>query len=261
MRSLFAVWLLLTSLIVALAQSAVQPAQPDLFKTVKPEATIRVHRHSLGADLVEITLLDPNYPPEVLRSQVQRLGTYLKSEPTALNVQYVDLGVSPESRYLRATFGIDGLSDPAKGIYRLGALAKAMAGGPAGHQIHGIMVIFEGQKPLATTLQSYGLAPGSPVSVMGMYQPGPIGLEYRIALNTQDPSKIDIPESMTAASANATVLSPSRPEQSVPWLLYGSAVLFALAVGALVYSVTLRKSRSRPSRVSQKQSTGTFRHR
>ena len=253
---MLSVWLLVASMAITLAQSA----EPNLFKTVKPEVTVRVHRHSLGADLVAITVLDPTYPPEVLRSQVDHVGEYLKSKPIAVAVAYTNLG-NPDSKYLRATFGIDGLSEPDKGIYRLGALAKAMAGGPNGHQIHGMMVVFEGQAPRTTTLQSFGLAQGSPVSVMGEYSPGPIGLEYRIALNTQDPSKIDIPESTTAVAVNAVAARPSPPEQPTPWLLYGSAVLFALAVGALVYSVTLRNSRSGAARPSRKQPTGTFRHR
>jgi hypothetical protein len=259
--SLISMRLLLTVcfLIALLDVGAAQQNSQNLFQTVKPEATIRVQKHPTGADMVEITLLDSQYPPDVLRNQIRRLGVDLGSDPRGVTLSRQTFSRGPGGQFLRADFAVDRLTDPANGIYRLGPLARAMVGAPKGHEIHGLMVIFEQQAPTSSTLQNYGLRPGAPVSVMGGYEPGQIGLEYRIALNTQDPSKIDIPDHAGAETPLPRVLPPQIP--STPWSLYGSAALFALATGALVYSLTLRNSGPRPPSASKNQFTGTSRHR
>jgi hypothetical protein len=237
-----------------------QESNQNLFTSVKPEATIKVQKHSMGADLIEITLLDANYPPQVLRDQIRRLGADLHSDPRGVTLSLVTMSKNdPGGAFLRANFAVDGVTDPEAGVFRLGPLVRSMTGAPAGHEIHGLAIIFERLAPKPTTLEQFGLGPNSPVSVLGRYTPGPIGLEYRVALNTQDPSKIHIPDQQTTVSETAPASPPEPPK--TPWMLYAAIALFALAMGALVYSLTLRSSGPRPPRGSKNQYTGTPRHR
>jgi hypothetical protein len=256
MRLLLTVCFLMCLLGVGLTQQSAQ----NLFNSVKPEATIRVQKHPMGADLVEITLLDSQYPEDVLRQQIQRLGAQLQCVPRGVTLEHVEMSKGPGASFLRARFAVDGLADPASGIYRLGPIARAMTGAPKGHEIHGLMVLFEDQAPGPSTLQTFGLQPGALVSVQGGYQPGRIGLEYRVALHTQDPAKIDIPDRAVVETPHPATPAPAPPPPT-PWLLYGSIALFALGAGALVYSLTLRNSGPRPPSGSKNQFTGTSRHR
>ncbi len=256
MRLLLTVCFLFTLLSLGLTQGTAT----NLFTSVKPEATIRIRKHSMGADLVEITIGDSQYSPEALREQIRRLGTELHSEPRGLALSQVEFTKNdPAGAFLRANFAVDGLTDPAQGIYRIGPLARAMAGGPKGHEIHGLAIIFEGLAPTDTTLVEYGIRDGSPVSVLGRYEPGPIGLEYRVALNTQDPTQIVIPDRKSAAPP-VTPASANSPS-STPWLLYAAVAFFALTIGALVYSLTPRNSGPRPPKALKNQPKGTSRHR
>jgi hypothetical protein len=188
------------------------------------------------------------------------MGKELNSPPRGLMVfGYSFRPNDPAGTFVKATFATDGLADPNSGVYRLGPIARALAGGPAGHQIHGIAVIFENMAPGADTLQSWGLASGDPVAVEGKYEPGPIGLEYRILLRTQDPAKIDIPDRPTV---NQPVpASKPAPAKDNPWGLYGLLVVSAIAIGALVYSLTLRRPSRRSSPASRYPRKGSSRHR
>lgn len=232
----------LTLVLAGLAAGSFGQAAPreSLFRTVKPEATVVVRKHRLGADLVEITVLNPQYPSSVLRAQAEAIGKYLKLEPRGVLLIPEDLGNGGVLN--KITFGVDGLYDPQQGVYRLNPIVKAMAGIPAPYTLHGLSVIFEQATPGPQSLRNFY---SDAVRVESDAQPG-IGVEYRVQLLTQDPDRIDIPDTSQQASVTVVRKQTARSDG----FLWGLIVVAALALGALVYSLVLRVRppvRSRPS--------------
>jgi hypothetical protein len=245
--------------VLALSVSLAQTDNEDLFRTLKTDATVRVQRHSMGADLVEITLLDPAYPERALREQIAELGAELHSEPRGVAVTAVASRPNDlESTFIKASFAVDGLSNPATGTYRLEPIARALAGGPPGHEIHGILVNFFGLAPGPQTLRTFGGATAA-VTVQGGYSPGPIGLEYRIALHTQNRKLIDIPDSTPSTQVLAANTQPKKSD--IPWFLYAAFGFGAVGLGALVYSVTLRSAAPRTHQKTRYPNSGSSRNR
>jgi hypothetical protein len=54
---------------------------PHLFDTVKPDVNIVIKRHPVGADLVDIKVLDPHYSPELLTKQCELLCAAVNQSP------------------------------------------------------------------------------------------------------------------------------------------------------------------------------------
>ena len=100
-------------------------------------------------------------------------------------------------------------------------------------------MVFEKQKPNADTVKDYR---SDAVEVQADSQPGSIGIEYRISLKEQNPDKIEIPDSALAVAKGPNqIVVPGGPDTAT-YVLIGLA---AVAVGALVYSLTLRGPRRR----------------
>lgn len=224
---------------LALAACAgAQPGAPggqarSLFLTVKPQVTVVVREHNTGADLVEMTLLDPHYPPEVLQSQIATLGALLNSKPRGLHVYRQQ--ILKDLSFIKATFAVDGLVDPQKGL-RLAPIVKALAGAPGKRALRGMSIIFEGQAPNERTVRRFA----SPaVEVEAQADPGFGGIEYRVRLLTQDPARIDLPDG-APVPVQPAVPVPKPPRGGVDWTLIALFGVAAIAVGALVYSLLLR---------------------
>jgi hypothetical protein len=214
---------------------AQQSTSANLFQTVRPEVFVVVRKHSTGADLVEITMVDPTYPPGLLRERVNKLGEYLGSPVRGVFVS--DPKMPGYAGSTKATFGVDGIMQNGK--FRLTPVARAFAGIDSPNEISGISVVFEKQTPNADTVKDYR---SDAVDVQADSQPGSIGIEYRISLKDQNPSHIEIPDSALAVTTGPNQIVPRGGPDTATYVLIGLA---AVAVGALVYSLTLRGPRRR----------------
>ncbi len=180
----------------------------------------------------------PGYSIATLQKQVNSLAAYLPKAPWGLAVTpYApDAKSMPGVVFARATFAATGLIDTQTGAFRLEPLARMLTGAEGKNEVHVISVVYESLRPGANTLQNFS---SSSVQVQGVSDQSQIGLEYRIKLLTQDPSKITIPE---LATETAKKPPPVAPTQGVDWLLWTLIVVAALALSALVYSLLVRGS-------------------
>ena len=222
---------------VLLTPAAFGQTSGNLFTTTRPDAGIVVRKHAAGSDVVEITMQQPQYPVELLRSQVAKLGQLLGSEPTALQIGPYQVGADSRLTFTRAFFGINGLIDRANGVLHVEPLAKAFAGAPKPNTVDVLMIQFEGEKPGENTLRVYEPKTGE-VRVQGMSAANALGVEYRVQLLTQDPDKISIPDDRRTPPRQ--IVTAPAPKSGPDWVLYAVIVVAALAVGALVYSLLLR---------------------
>ena len=203
----------------------------------KLDATFIVTLHKTGAQMIEVTLLDGNYPADVLQSELLDFGKRLGSDPRGLQIFRTALrSDDPSLSFVKAKFAVDGLMDPLQGTFRLAPIAQAFAQSPATNRIKNILVTFADQKFGPKTLQKFD----SPfVQVRGRFNEDPKGLEYFIQITTDDPSKLTIPDSYEAPQ----VAAPSKPkkEGSNVWFL-ATVVVAGVSFGALVYLALVRTS-------------------
>lgn len=224
-------------LVAALAHAQPKEEEKSLFVSAKPDAWIVVRKHQVGTELVEITMLQPKYPGDLLRGQIDRLGQLVGVKPWGIQVG-VHAPSNASMSFTKGSLAINNLVDKEKGIFRLQALVQAFAGAPEANRIRTLSILFEGARPTVQTLMKFS---SDAVRVEAQSDSGPIGLEYRVQLKTQDPNRLLIPESQPAA------LKPPlpKPETRTDWTVWALIAGAAVAVGALVYSLMLR-SRPRP---------------
>jgi hypothetical protein len=219
------------------ASALAQTPDPSLglFKSVKPQAAIVIQKHTTGADVVEITMLDVGYPPDVLRARVLDLCKRLGVEPRGLNVfRYTFDPEKPDGSFLRASFAVTGLIDRDRGVVRLGPIAQAFAGIARPNQIEGLSVVFAGEVPAKNTLARF-ISEG--VQAEGTIQASPPSLEYRIKLLSQDPDQVAIPDT----SEPTPTIGKTEPQSTgADPLTLGLIAAAALAAGALVYALLIR---------------------
>ena len=233
MRLVASIPALLLSVWAAAQTSETAPA--DLFRTVAPQATIIVTKHNSGADVVQITMLDPNYPAETLRAQIADLGKRLDVEPRGVQVFTFNADTSGTTQgFLRASFAVNGLIDDTRDRLRLQPIVQAMAGVPAPFTLRGLGVIFANRQASRATLAAFS----SPaIQLQGTVQASPPTLEYRVKLLEQAPDRIVIPDT-------AEPIEPVKPSEGkakgVDGLTIGLIAAAVLAAGALVYSLALR---------------------
>jgi hypothetical protein len=223
-----------------------EPTQ-SLFSTVRADVTVVVRKHSTGADMVEITMRDPNYPVALLQRQVEKICAGLGSAPRGLQVAPVRISSDPSPNFvfIKANFATDGIIDTAGGALHIAPILKGFAGAPPPYTIQGLALDFESLTPSTTTLQRFAMP--DVLQAEGRYsqQPPLQGLEYRIKLLTQDPDKIVFPNRFDPAKPQ----SIARPQGvgTAPWLIISVFAIVGLAVGALVYFALLRTAkRARP---------------
>jgi len=211
---------------------------------VPPTAAFTVQRHSIGADVVELTFLNAEFPHQLIRQIAERVGAETGTPIRGLQI-YRTPGSGTDIRFLKASFATNGLLDPASGIVRLQPLARAVAGIQAPVTIRGISVGVSNFRPSARTLRTYV---GTAVAVAGTITANPLGLEYRIALLNQDPSVILVPDEFLPERSAALKPSTAR---SPAWLVPILLGVAAIATGFLVYFVTLTFGRPAPRRVDR----------
>ncbi len=198
----------------------------------RPDVVIRVKKAPTGADYVWIQMVAEKYPPELLEAQCLKIADNLKSEARGLQISVSGTGSGPggkEMKILGAFFATDGIADPYQGIFRLNPLVKAFAGVKLPYEIDSLVIMFEGMKPIkGVTINS---ADANGAKVTGQYDSNLRLIEYRVELTSQDPLKIDIPE--TLGQQTKLTQTPSNNRTWNPLLAWvaGAAIL----TGVLVY--------------------------
>jgi hypothetical protein len=192
----------------------------NLFATLKTDVSVVVKKHATGSEFVTITMLSGDYPAKLLQDQILMFGKLMGSAPQGITVERVE--VDPEKPYLaflRGSFAIHGLIDLAEGKLRIQPLLQAFTG-DHGQTLEGWTIIFEGLQPSSTTVQTYR---AGPVTGQARYSTKPVGTEYRIRVQTQDPAEVSFPDRIAEPSVPQ---SPSPPGSGPPiaiWILVGVA--------------------------------------
>lgn len=199
------------------------------------DVAVVVREHRLTADEVVVTVLNPEYPEELLEKQILALGVDLKSAPRGLSVGRVRMiEGNPKSDFVRAVFAVDGLIDRANGVLNPAPILRAFAGAPDPFTIENIQIVFDGERPNAKTIKRHVT---DAIEATGTAVSSPPSVEYHVRLLSQDPAEIDFP--LTAPEPSYPVkTSPQSSGSSL--LFYGAIAVAALAVGALVYLALLR---------------------
>lgn len=188
----------------------------------------------VGADLVTITVLDPDYPAELLKAQSEAIGRNTGSGARGIRVFQEGTGSGSSAGALwKSTFAVDGIVDLPHRLFKLQPIVAALAGAPSPHTLTQFYVDFDQLPTGPETLDGFS---SSAVRVGRVVEPGTV--QYAVELSSQDPARISIP------GAKETVAkSPSAPVRQVAagtdWVVLAASVLAALAAAALVYSLLL----------------------
>ena len=213
-----------------------------LFLKIHTDMTVIVQKHPLGADMVRITMLSPHYPSDLLRSQCNELCNELGTQARGLAVTQSSLspGEGDQFTFVEATFATNGIIKD-NGDFHIEPIVKAFAGAPATFTVEGISVDFDGIDPSKTALQRYDVP--NVIQAEGRYTNDPPlkGVEYRIKLLTQDPTKIVFPDEFSPATPATTAAAPLKKDSGSSLLV--GFIVAALLVGALVYFAMLRVGR------------------
>lgn len=204
----------------------------------RPDVTVVVREHTTSADMVEVTMSRADYPVDLLRKQMEFLGTELNSMPRGLDVQTIALDPSNKAlHFVKARFAVDGILDKPGGRLNIQPLLRAFAGAPDPFTVKHLLIIFDGEKPTARTVKSHS---SDTVDAEANFVRAPAEIEYHITLKSQDPSKITFPD---IAPEQKPAEKSSAIGSGTPYLFYGALALAAVAVGALVYLTFLRRGR------------------
>jgi hypothetical protein len=217
--------------------------------------TFVIRKHSTGADLLEVSLLSPNYRATEFARRLQLLGQLLGSEARGLNVFVQDMTPKaakpgdPKLLFMKATFATDGILNGNAGI-RLQPLVQAFAGGSGAEEVKALEIVLSGERATPGTVRHFASAA---VEVEGQAVLQPPMLDYRIWLLSQKAEDIQIPE---RADLKPPAVAPPAPKSGMnPWLLAGSFVLIGLAVAVLVYNLSLRGGPRGPDRTRSRTHT------
>lgn len=211
-----------------------------LFDTVRPDVTVVVKKHPLGADIVDISYAAVKYPPDQIRRHVARLAEELHSQVNGLRLVDRRVGAQTgEMSFMKANFGVVGIIDREHGSVNLQAVVRAFAGDAGPYTIRGIAVVLDGELPTSQTLRQFPttFSADDPIQLQGIRIDSPPSIEYRILLNAREPDKVVIPSSVNEVPV---VQKPIPPPSRGDPLLYALVVVAALAAGVLVYALLLR---------------------
>ena len=232
----------LALLLLSFGCAAWAQTKDSLFSTVRSDVTIVVTEHSTSADMVEVTMLNEDYPPDLLKRQIENIGKFLGAgirfgEP----VGKVALSDGTKLSFVKAKFATDGLIDRRAGVLRVEPLVKAFTGAPEPYTVQGLSITFDGELPSPDTVRSFEV-PGVLVAE-GRVSSAPAGVEYRVKLLAQDPDKINFPEKLPGGHSS-TAAGESAPDRSTLILIL--FIVAGVAAAALVYLALLRPRSARP---------------
>lgn len=202
----------------------------------RPDLVVNIREHSSGAEYVQVTAVRGDYPSDLLKAQCNEIGRLLGSSPRGLTVGSTSLSTQKELAFMRANFATDHIIEGDN--LNLEPILKAVAGAPEPYTVKVIQILVEGVPAGPNRLNKYripGVLDASAASISF-----PVGIEYRVNLESQDPAKITFPERYvppeTSQKDTSAPAGPNRP------LLIGLFVLAGLALGALVYLLMARSS-------------------
>lgn len=207
----------------------------------KPQIVINVREHQFSPDMVTVTFLAPDYPEEVLRQQLDRVGSFTGSPPRGLTISKDVVRANTTNSFLKASFATDNVIDREAGQLHLERIIKPFLGAPQPHQLTSFLVTFEGETPTQRTLRLFS---NDHVLVSGSASVMPKGIEYKVLVRTQNPNDLSIPTEGKPQEPNSKSssqeLSPPFPLAALLLLIAGSA-----AFGALVYFISVRMTDGR----------------
>lgn len=215
---------------------------------VRQDVSVVVQEHErTGADLVTVTVLNPEYPADLLRSQIESIGRALQSEPRGLVLfeQKMGSGDGAELVFLKASFAVDGLIDRRLGELRISPILQAFAGAPEPFTVRGISLVFDGERPGPNTISAIETAG---LRGEARVMPGDSGLEYRFELRTQDPKLLVVPDRRPEPTE---VSEPSVGRGFLPPWVWIAIVAAGVGAGLLVYLALLRAGSPRSRRASR----------
>lgn len=210
----------------------------SVFQVAKTQIIVQVSKHRFGADMFEITAVDPSYPPDLLRQQAARIGELAGTPDRGLAVGKVNVGGDPKLASARATFATNGIIDRDKGTLRVSPIIQAFAGAPEPYAVHGMMILFNGERPTPNVLRSFATPGVRLQAVADVDQPS---IEYRIQLLSQDPALLDVPDTARTEQKTPPIASTEQ-RNGVDWSLWIALFVAAIATGVLVYYLMMRAS-------------------
>lgn len=206
---------------------------------MRPGVSIVIKQDS-GSELVNISMLNAKYPPELLQQQINSLGQEVGVAPRGIMIFAQAYGEGQYQRIVKAQFAINGLMNRIRGETNLQALARAFAGAPEPFTIHVIQVILDGELPQERTLRTFA---NEGAVVSGTANSNPNTIEYLIQLRTQDRSSIHIPLSHIKEGQPESV---AKPQAGIPANVLILLIVFAsIAAGALVYFLMVGRTPNR----------------
>ena len=114
----------------------------------RADIIVSVRKSDVGAEYVRVQALNENYPADLMRSQIEKIGEYNGTQIRGLEVGSEGMGGA--GSILTANFATDNLMDQATGTLELNAFAKAFAGAPEPYTVNMVGVMFENFKPSET---------------------------------------------------------------------------------------------------------------
>ena len=222
-------------LLLFLIACAVQAQDADP-KSSRPDVTVVIREHATSADMVEITMSRADYPTELLRQQMEYLGSELNSMPRGLDIQKIGLDpTNKELQFVKARFAIDGILDKTGHRLNIQPLLRAFAGAADPYTVQHLLIIFDGEKPSARTVKKHV---SDAVEAEANFVSAPAEIEYHVTLKSQDRNKITFPDQAPDEKPG----KENTEKASGPSMLFiGAIAIAALAVGALVYLTLLRR--------------------
>lgn len=218
-------------------------AQPDGFdvdpRIVPPDVFVNVKDYQ-GAQMVTVTVRKEGYPADLLSLQCQNVGKEAGTWTRGLEVTSTNLATKEPLKLPRASFATQGLVDPKTGAMNLQPIVRAFAGARDEWRTDAMLVTFEDQSPTDQTLEA--LYKGG-ARVASQILNSPRGIEYRILLVSQDPTKIEIP-SLVGKTQEESGQS-KQPAGGTNPVVYILLAVAAISGGALVYFLTLRPASQR----------------
>ncbi len=209
----------------------------SVFEVAKPDIIVQITKHALSnADLFEVTAVKPNYPTELLEAQVDKICSYVGVPARGVRAGTVGISNNPGLASTRATFATNGVIDREKGVLRVGPIIQGFAGAPEPYTVHGMMILFNGERPSPSVLHSYNTA-GLRLQAIALDKPPAV--EYRVQLLSQDAKLLAVPDFPRASEQKPPQSASLEQHKGFDWLLWIPLGTAALAAGILVYFLTL----------------------
>jgi len=207
---------------------------PSGFNAVRPDVVIYVRGHPTGADIVQISMVDPKYPPAQLQKQVEDLCKRLNYPAQGLQIYTYTMGNGPNLKFLQASFATTGLTDQDNNA-NLTPLLQAFAGVQAPFTIKGMEVFYDEFDPPIKGPKNFK---SSAVVVTGRRDSNPSQVEYSVQLLSQNPDDLLVSTKPPPVESKVNQVPVQNSTSALLWCLI---LVAGMAAGALVYFLLTRR--------------------